>query len=76
MTRKVYFRRYGPILILFLRYSNLHRLRDFIKHVYVDRKYTGERGHDKLPAVKTVSIYPIVDVAGSAKTFHISASSC
>ncbi|RVX19477.1 putative ADP-ribosylation factor GTPase-activating protein AGD14 [Vitis vinifera] len=32
--------------------SNLHKLREFIKHVYVDRKYTGERNVDKLPMVK------------------------
>jgi hypothetical protein len=36
--------------------SNLHRLRDFIKHVYVDRKYTGEKtGIVELPALRLVS---------------------
>ncbi|RVW34079.1 putative ADP-ribosylation factor GTPase-activating protein AGD14 [Vitis vinifera] len=28
------------------------RLRDFIKHVYEDRRYTGERGSDRPPRVK------------------------
>ncbi|CAK9152744.1 unnamed protein product [Ilex paraguariensis] len=32
--------------------SNVERLRDFIKHVYVDRRYTGERSFDKPPRVK------------------------
>ncbi|KAI8570988.1 hypothetical protein RHMOL_Rhmol01G0082000 [Rhododendron molle] len=33
--------------------SNVERLRDFIRHVYVDRRYTGERSFDKPPNVKT-----------------------
>ncbi|WJZ94630.1 hypothetical protein VitviT2T_013470 [Vitis vinifera] len=32
--------------------SNVDRLRDFIKHVYEDRRYTGERGSDRPPRVK------------------------
>ncbi|KAJ7969636.1 Arf GTPase activating protein [Quillaja saponaria] len=32
--------------------SNTDRLRDFIKHVYVDRKYSGERSIDKPPRAK------------------------
>ncbi|CAK7334908.1 unnamed protein product [Dovyalis caffra] len=32
--------------------SNVERLRDFIKHVYVDRRYTGERNHGKPPSTK------------------------
>lgn len=35
--------------------SNLVKLRDYIKHVYVDRKYVGERNSDPLPPVKLVS---------------------
>ncbi|KAK6945003.1 Arf GTPase activating protein, partial [Dillenia turbinata] len=33
--------------------SNIERLRDFIKHVYVDRRYTGEKNFDKPPRVKS-----------------------
>ncbi|OUZ99717.1 Arf GTPase activating protein [Macleaya cordata] len=33
--------------------SNVERLRDFIRHVYVDRRYTGERSIDKPPRAKT-----------------------
>ncbi|KDP32306.1 hypothetical protein JCGZ_13231 [Jatropha curcas] len=32
--------------------SNVERLRDFIKHVYVDRRYTGERNYGKPPSAK------------------------
>ncbi|XP_021723680.1 probable ADP-ribosylation factor GTPase-activating protein AGD14 isoform X2 [Chenopodium quinoa] len=32
--------------------SNVDRLRDFIKHVYVDRRYSGERGSDRPPRGK------------------------
>lgn len=38
--------------------SNVERLRDFIRHVYVDRRYTGERSFDKPPNVKTVREHP------------------
>ncbi|XP_047321708.1 probable ADP-ribosylation factor GTPase-activating protein AGD14 [Impatiens glandulifera] len=32
--------------------SNVEKVRDFIKHVYVDRRYTGEKSFDKPPRVK------------------------
>ncbi|XP_052198979.1 probable ADP-ribosylation factor GTPase-activating protein AGD14 [Diospyros lotus] len=32
--------------------SNVERLRDFIKHVYVDRRYTGDKSFDKPPRMK------------------------
>lgn len=32
--------------------SNVERLRDFIKHVYVDRRYTGDRSYGKPPSMK------------------------
>ncbi|XP_075102625.1 uncharacterized protein LOC107827099 isoform X2 [Nicotiana tabacum] len=52
-AKEIYFKTWDTYRNSYPDSSNLHRLRDFIKHVYVDRKYTGERGHDKLPAVKT-----------------------
>uniref|UniRef100_A0A0C9QSR2 TSA: Wollemia nobilis Ref_Wollemi_Transcript_11326_3396 transcribed RNA sequence n=1 Tax=Wollemia nobilis TaxID=56998 RepID=A0A0C9QSR2_9CONI len=33
--------------------SNIERLRDFIKHVYVEKRYSGERGGDRPPRGKT-----------------------
>lgn len=38
----------------FFAASNVERLRDFIKHVYVDRRYTGERSYGKPPSMKMV----------------------
>lgn len=40
----------------FLIFSNVDRLRDFIKHVYVDRRYTGERSTDRPPMVKVMLV--------------------
>uniref|UniRef100_A0A6N2L0W1 Arf-GAP domain-containing protein n=1 Tax=Salix viminalis TaxID=40686 RepID=A0A6N2L0W1_SALVM len=31
---------------------NQQKVRDFIKHVYVDRRYTGEKSQEKLPLLK------------------------
>ncbi|CAK9186639.1 unnamed protein product [Ilex paraguariensis] len=44
-ARQIYFKAWDPQCNSFPDASNLHRLRDFIKHVYVDRKYTGEISH-------------------------------
>lgn len=35
-------------------FSNVMRLRDFIKHVYVDRRYSGDKNVDKPPRAKSV----------------------
>lgn len=42
------------VLICSFAASNVERLRDFIKHVYVDRRYTGERNYGKPPSMKMV----------------------
>lgn len=42
-ARQIYFKEWDPQYHAYPDGSNLHRLRDFIKHVYVDRKFTGER---------------------------------
>ncbi|ONI34161.1 hypothetical protein PRUPE_1G466000 [Prunus persica] len=42
-ARQIYFKEWDPQYHAYPDGSNLHRLRDFIKHVYVNRKYTGER---------------------------------
>ncbi|KAA8525323.1 hypothetical protein F0562_007178 [Nyssa sinensis] len=51
-ARQIYFKAWDPQRHSFPDGSNLHRLRDFIKHVYVDRKFSCERSVDKLPMVK------------------------
>ncbi|KAL2517656.1 ArfGap/RecO-like zinc finger domain-containing protein [Abeliophyllum distichum] len=50
-ARKIYFKVWDPQCNSFPDGSNLHRIRDFIKHVYVDRKYSGE--NSSLPMVRT-----------------------
>ena len=42
------------ILISMVGASNVDRLRDFIKHVYVDRRFTGDKTNDKPPRAKPV----------------------
>ncbi|XP_065851258.1 flocculation protein FLO11-like isoform X2 [Euphorbia lathyris] len=47
-ARQLYFKEWDPQRNSYPDGSNLHRLRDFIKHVYVDRRYSGERSHDRV----------------------------
>ncbi|XP_009377378.2 probable ADP-ribosylation factor GTPase-activating protein AGD14 isoform X2 [Pyrus x bretschneideri] len=42
-ARQIYFKEWDPQYHSYPDAGNLHGLRSFIKHVYVDRKYTGER---------------------------------
>ncbi|KAK9273024.1 hypothetical protein L1049_017831 [Liquidambar formosana] len=51
-ARKIYFKEWDSQRHSFPDSSNIHKLRDFIKHVYVGRKYTGEISVDKLPRLK------------------------
>ncbi|PSS01172.1 ADP-ribosylation factor GTPase-activating protein [Actinidia chinensis var. chinensis] len=51
-ARQIYFKEWDPQRHSFPDGSNQNGLRDFIKHVYVDRKFTGERSVDKLAMVK------------------------
>nr|XP_029118962.1 probable ADP-ribosylation factor GTPase-activating protein AGD14 isoform X2 [Elaeis guineensis] len=53
-ARGVYFKEWDPHRHSFPDSSNIDRLRDFIKHVYVDRRFTGERNVDKPPRTKGV----------------------
>ncbi|KAB5553282.1 hypothetical protein DKX38_010593 [Salix brachista] len=39
-----------------MRKNNQQKVRDFIKHVYVDRRYTGEKSQEKLPLLKLVLV--------------------
>ncbi|KAF9617270.1 hypothetical protein IFM89_035214 [Coptis chinensis] len=51
-AREVYLKEWDPQRHSVPDSSNVERLRDFIRHVYVDRRYTGERSVDKPPRVK------------------------
>ncbi|CAN4127850.1 unnamed protein product [Withania somnifera] len=52
-AKEIYFKTWDLYRNSYPDPSDLHRLREFIKHVYVYRKYSGERGREKLPVVKT-----------------------
>ncbi|WCJ29781.1 ArfGap/RecO-like zinc finger domain-containing protein [Euphorbia peplus] len=47
-ARQLYFKDWDPQRNSYPDGSNLHKLRDFIKHVYVDRRYSGERSQDRV----------------------------
>ncbi|CAK8534189.1 unnamed protein product [Lathyrus sativus] len=51
-ARKVYFKEWDAQHHSFPDSDNVNRLRDFIKHVYVDRRFTGDSTSDKPPRVK------------------------
>ncbi|XP_062090732.1 probable ADP-ribosylation factor GTPase-activating protein AGD14 isoform X2 [Humulus lupulus] len=51
-AKEIYLKEWDPQRNSFPDSSNVERLRDFIKHVYVDRRYNGERNFDKPPRVK------------------------
>ncbi|CAK9317436.1 unnamed protein product [Citrullus colocynthis] len=51
-AREIYLKTWDPQRHSYPENSNLHRLRDFIKHVYVDRKYSGEKSADELPRLR------------------------
>ncbi|XP_008808989.2 probable ADP-ribosylation factor GTPase-activating protein AGD14 isoform X2 [Phoenix dactylifera] len=48
-AKEIYFKEWDPQRHYVPDSSNLDKLRDFIKHVYVDRRYTGERSINRPP---------------------------
>ncbi|XP_065851575.1 probable ADP-ribosylation factor GTPase-activating protein AGD14 [Euphorbia lathyris] len=51
-ARDVYLKEWDPQRQSAPDGSNVDKLRDFIKHIYVDRRYTGERNFGKPPITK------------------------
>ncbi|KAL5572696.1 hypothetical protein UlMin_022293 [Ulmus minor] len=51
-AKEIYFKEWDPQRHSFPDNSNVDRLREFIKHIYVERRYTGEKSYDKPPRVK------------------------
>lgn len=51
-AKDIYFKEWDPQRHSVLDSSNIDRLRDLIKHVYEDRRYTGERSTDRPPRAK------------------------
>lgn len=52
-AKEIYFKDFDPQRHPLPDSSNVDRLRDFIKHVYVDKRYSGDRGGDRPPRGKT-----------------------
>ncbi|XP_061951375.1 probable ADP-ribosylation factor GTPase-activating protein AGD14 [Populus nigra] len=51
-ARQIYLKDWDPQRNQLPDGSNLQKLRDFIKHVYVDRRYTGEKSEEKLSRLR------------------------
>ncbi|XP_041019509.1 probable ADP-ribosylation factor GTPase-activating protein AGD14 isoform X1 [Juglans microcarpa x Juglans regia] len=51
-ARQIYFKAWDTQRHPYPDASNVQRLREFIKHVYVDKKYTGVKSLDKLPRLR------------------------
>ncbi|KAE8698379.1 NSP-interacting GTPase, putative isoform 3 [Hibiscus syriacus] len=51
-AKEIYFKEWDPQRDSAPNSSNVERLRGFIKHVYVDRRYSGERNYGKPPRGK------------------------
>ncbi|CAJ2674920.1 unnamed protein product [Trifolium pratense] len=51
-AKQIYFKGWDPLRHSYPDSSNMHRLREFIKNVYVERKYAGERSQENLPRIK------------------------
>ncbi|XP_014505475.1 probable ADP-ribosylation factor GTPase-activating protein AGD14 isoform X2 [Vigna radiata var. radiata] len=51
-AKEIYFKEWDPQRNSFPDSSHVDRLRDFIKHVYVDRRFSSEKTNDKPPRVK------------------------
>ncbi|KAL1097256.1 hypothetical protein V6Z11_D05G023700 [Gossypium hirsutum] len=52
-AKEIFFEEWDPQHNSLPKSSNVERLRDFIKHVYVDGRYSGGRSNDKPPQGKT-----------------------
>jgi hypothetical protein len=53
-AREVFFKEWDPQRNGYPDSSNVDKLRNFIKHVYVERRYTGERSTDRPPRGKVM----------------------
>ncbi|CAL5215160.1 unnamed protein product [Lathyrus oleraceus] len=48
-AKEIFFKEWDPQTHSLPDSNNVDRLRDFIKHVYVDKRFTGEKSYDKPP---------------------------
>nr|KYP39252.1 putative ADP-ribosylation factor GTPase-activating protein AGD14 [Cajanus cajan] len=56
-AKQIYFKEWDPLRHSYPDSSNMHRLRDFIKRVYVERKFCGESCSSSLPKIKMEESY-------------------
>ncbi|KAG5098422.1 hypothetical protein JHK82_048276 [Glycine max] len=47
-AKQIYFKEWNPLRHSHPESGNIHKLRDFIKHVYVERRYSGENCGNKM----------------------------
>ncbi|KAF8034389.1 hypothetical protein BT93_C0633 [Corymbia citriodora subsp. variegata] len=52
-AKEIYLKEWDPQRNSLPDGSNVDKLRDFIKHVYVDKRYSGDRSFDRPPRVKS-----------------------
>ncbi|KAH6835875.1 hypothetical protein C2S53_012557 [Perilla frutescens var. hirtella] len=52
-AKQIYLKTWDPLLKSYPESSNLHRIREFVNSVYVDRKYAGENSSNKLSMAKS-----------------------
>lgn len=52
-AKEIYLKEWDPQRNSLPDCSNVDRLRDFIKHVYVDKRYSGDRSFDRPPRAKS-----------------------
>ncbi|KAL3844134.1 hypothetical protein ACJIZ3_001537 [Penstemon smallii] len=51
-ARQIYFKSWDPQRNFYPDASNLYKIREFIRHVYIDRKYAGQNSYDKQSIAK------------------------
>ncbi|XP_021746352.1 arf-GAP domain and FG repeat-containing protein 1-like isoform X2 [Chenopodium quinoa] len=73
-ARQSYFKTWDPQRNSLPENSNIHRIRDFIKHVYVDKQYTGETHPASAQRSRNSGMYEPYEhkrvVKGESSTFH------
>ncbi|KAM7490331.1 hypothetical protein LguiA_033252 [Lonicera macranthoides] len=67
-AKEIYFKLWDPCHNSYPDGRNIQRLQEFIKHVYVDRRYTGVKNTDNLAMVKVVRFE---QVTSSNRSFQI-----
>ncbi|XP_027332921.1 probable ADP-ribosylation factor GTPase-activating protein AGD14 [Abrus precatorius] len=51
-AKQIYFKEWNSLRHSYPDSCNIHKLREFIKHVYVERRFTGERSNDNISNIR------------------------